>query len=148
MLLQVAARILGIEEEGLAKLSSSLIIHFLFYVLLFERTYAFRFVVACVSVICAFNNFLSMANSFPSVCELAAGARRLYRQEFSGEDPRVSVCAPGRVNLIGEHTDYNQGFVLPMVKPHKHTFSVRGHENVNFVVSRTKCYLEICHFSI
>lgn len=33
-------------------------------------------------------------------------------QELYGRKPLV-VAAPGRVNLIGEHTDYNQGFVLP-----------------------------------
>ncbi len=34
-----------------------------------------------------------------------------FRRAFGGE-PRV-FRAPGRVNLIGEHTDYNDGFVLP-----------------------------------
>jgi len=38
-------------------------------------------------------------------------------QEFAktyGRPPRWLVAAPGRVNVIGEHTDYNDGFVLPM----------------------------------
>ncbi|XP_041830866.1 galactokinase [Melanotaenia boesemani] len=58
-----------------------------------------------------------MASSFPSVSELEATARRVYGQVFGEEPPQVAVCAPGRVNLIGEHTDYNQGFVLPMALP-------------------------------
>uniref|UniRef100_A0A8C0GRC2 Galactokinase 1 n=1 Tax=Chelonoidis abingdonii TaxID=106734 RepID=A0A8C0GRC2_CHEAB len=45
---------------------------------------------------------------------LLAQAREAYRGAFAEADPEIAVSAPGRVNLIGEHTDYNQGFVLPM----------------------------------
>lgn len=38
-----------------------------------------------------------------------------YRKIFHN-DPSVGSFAPGRVNLIGEHTDYNDGFVLPVVR--------------------------------
>lgn len=36
-----------------------------------------------------------------------------FKGQFGGE-PTYLVRAPGRVNLIGEHTDYNDGYVLPM----------------------------------
>ena len=42
--------------------------------------------------------------------------RAALREEFHarfGGAPRI-FRAPGRVNLIGEHTDYNDGFVLPL----------------------------------
>jgi len=35
-------------------------------------------------------------------------------QKIYGRAPRWIAAAPGRVNVIGEHTDYNDGFVLPM----------------------------------
>lgn len=35
-------------------------------------------------------------------------------ERYYGASPAHIVRAPGRVNLIGEHTDYNDGFVLPM----------------------------------
>jgi galactokinase len=44
--------------------------------------------------------------------EMEQKAARAYREQFS-DDPGLVASAPGRVNLIGEHTDYNGGFVLP-----------------------------------
>src|SRR6516225_12107911 len=39
-------------------------------------------------------------------------ARAAFETAFGHQAP-LSVRGPGRVNLIGEHTDYNDGFVLP-----------------------------------
>jgi galactokinase len=38
----------------------------------------------------------------------------VFQTAFDREDVPAIATAPGRVNLIGEHTDYNDGFVLPM----------------------------------
>jgi len=41
-------------------------------------------------------------------------------EHLFGRPPQAARAAPGRVNLIGEHTDYNDGFVLPIATP-QHT---------------------------
>jgi galactokinase len=48
-----------------------------------------------------------------TLTELAAQASRRFQERY-GHAPLWLVAAPGRVNLIGEHTDYNDGFVFPM----------------------------------
>ncbi|HKW09636.1 MAG TPA: galactokinase [Gemmatimonadaceae bacterium] len=45
--------------------------------------------------------------------ELRARVLEEFQRRFDGK-PSFLVRAPGRVNLIGDHTDYNDGFVLPM----------------------------------
>ncbi|MFC8988252.1 galactokinase [Streptomyces sp. NPDC057115] len=44
--------------------------------------------------------------------------------ELYGTAPQGVWAAPGRVNLIGEHTDYNDGFVMPFALPHRTTAAV------------------------
>jgi galactokinase len=44
--------------------------------------------------------------------DLRDDVRQAFRARF-GHKPAGVWSAPGRVNLIGEHTDYNEGFVLP-----------------------------------
>ncbi|MET7453854.1 galactokinase [Streptomyces sp. NPDC005574] len=50
--------------------------------------------------------------------EAVAGAVAGRFRELYGTDPDGVWAAPGRVNLIGEHTDYNDGFVMPFALPH------------------------------
>lgn len=37
----------------------------------------------------------------------------LVFEEIHDSHPEVASSAPGRINIIGEHTDYNQGYALP-----------------------------------
>ncbi|KAJ8984669.1 hypothetical protein NQ317_015760 [Molorchus minor] len=57
-----------------------------------------------------------MAEEIVPISVLVQEARDVFRNEFQ-EEPDIAVFAPGRVNLIGEHTDYNDGFVMPMALP-------------------------------
>jgi galactokinase len=48
-----------------------------------------------------------------------------FAKQF-GTEPDGLWAAPGRVNLIGEHTDYNDGFVLPFALPQRTIAAVRA----------------------
>ena len=53
-----------------------------------------------------------------SIADGEAAATALFTATF-GHPPRGVWSAPGRVNLIGEHTDYNGGTCLPVALPHR-----------------------------
>jgi galactokinase len=58
-------------------------------------------------------------------------------REIFGKDPTVVARALGRVNLIGDHTDYNQGFVLPTVIPQQTVVEVAVGSGLHEVYSAT-----------
>ncbi len=53
------------------------------------------------------------SNSLGSRPKHISAAKQKFEAIF-GASPRFVVSAPGRVNLIGEHTDYNEGYVFPV----------------------------------
>jgi len=54
----------------------------------------------------------------PAAHDTTEAARALFAERF-GTEPVGTWSSPGRVNLIGEHTDYNDGFVLPFAIQHR-----------------------------
>ena len=79
----------------------------------------------------------------------ADGIRQVFREAY-GHNPEVVGIAPGRINLIGEHTDYNDGFVFPAAidrglliaasisEPSTQTFSVQIGNGEPFDVNSVK----------
>ena len=65
-----------------------------------------------------------MSKSSTKIVEMTDNLKQSFRELFKGE-PAFIVRAPGRVNLIGEHTDYNEGFVLPMAIDRAVWFALR-----------------------
>ncbi len=61
---------------------------------------------------------------------------RLYREEF-GKMPEIVTSAPGRINLIGEHTDYNGGYVLP-VAIDRRTYTAAGRRMGDLFIAFSK----------
>ena len=60
--------------------------------------------------------------------EGAEAATTLFREVFEAEPDGVWY-APGRVNIIGEHTDYNGGLALPIALPHRAHLALRRRDD-------------------
>lgn len=67
-----------------------------------------------------------MAVSSSSSGDLTSMATALFEANFGSSAGAAIVQAPGRVNLIGEHTDYNGGFVMPLALGKKTVVVGRG----------------------
>jgi len=54
------------------------------------------------------------SNNNNNISAMHGSAELQFRVNFPGCIPSVATFAPGRVNLVGEHTDYSEGFVFPV----------------------------------
>ncbi len=77
--------------------------------------------------------------------DLLQRALAAFQARF-GEAPALVVRAPGRVNLIGEHTDYNDGFVLPMAVDRQVVIALRPRHD-GYVVVYSLDFDETVEFS-
>ena len=59
---------------------------------------------------------------------VAGVAARAFADAY-GRQPDVTWSAPGRANLIGEHTDYNDGFVLPFAITQRTAVAAAGRDD-------------------
>ena len=81
--------------------------------------------------------------------EGAVQAANLFRETFGGE-PRGVWSAPGRVNIIGEHVDYNGGPCLPIALPHRAfvALSPRSDRTVRLVSTQTREAVDVLDLDV
>ena len=59
-------------------------------------------------------------------------------ETFFGGAPEAFASAPGRVNLLGEHTDYNDGYMLPVATPQRTEVALaKSHDDQHHLYSGT-----------
>ncbi len=61
---------------------------------------------------------------------LVQSVSSIFKSKFEKEP--ILVIAPGRINLIGEHTDYNEGFVMPAAVDKHFVFAVAPNDSHQF----------------
>src|SRR5690349_17888571 len=71
-----------------------------------------------------------------------------FARTFSGEGKIHVIRAPGRVNLIGEHTDYNQGLVFPMAIEPEVLIACRTRNDGKVRLASTIFPGEVAEFSV
>ncbi|MEQ1864607.1 MAG: galactokinase [Micropepsaceae bacterium] len=77
----------------------------------------------------------------------AERARAAFREHY-GAAPTVTARAPGRVNLIGEHTDYNDGFALPCAIDRETVVAARARGDAIVQVLATDDEAHVDRFSL
>lgn len=81
--------------------------------------------------------------------EGAVQAANLFRETF-GDEPWGVWSAPGRVNIIGEHVDYNGGPCLPIALPHRAfvALSPRSDRTVRLVSTQTREAIDVLDLDV
>ena len=81
--------------------------------------------------------------------EGASQANALFRDAF-GYEPRGVWSAPGRVNIIGEHVDYNGGPCLPIALPHRAyvALSPRADRTIRLISPQTRDAVDVLDLDV
>ncbi|MRI32628.1 galactokinase [Endozoicomonas sp. OPT23] len=83
----------------------------------------------------------------PRTIELKEQLTHLFEKTFSAK-PEFFFQAPGRVNLIGEHTDYNDGFVMPCAIDYQAMIAATPRDDNKIVVTAASFDGQVSEFEL